>query len=805
MSHPLRHGARRLLKTPGFTLLAVATIAVVIGVNTAVFSVVDALLLRPLPYREPQRLVNIWETIRQNDRGGVAFPNFADLQQQARDFSSLAAWSSIEADVTGHDRADRLLGENVTPDYFRVLGLPPSTGREFTSQDDAGHPAVILSHSLWQSRFGSSPNALGRTLELSDTPFTIVGVMPAGFHGYSGTAEFWVPVATHDLIYPQVARFDFVHSRDIHWIRVIGRLRDGVTMQSAAAEVQTIGDRLRQAYPHDNRERSFSLAPAQQDLARNYRPALIALLVAVGLVLLIAGANVSNLFLIRLSRRERELAVRLALGAARSNLFQLVLSETAIVVGAGTLLGIVLFAFSRQLMGSLLPTDFPSFATPQADLRVIVYAITAALLTVIAVTLVPIWQLSRRDPQSALTTSGSRSDISDQHRTRTVIAVVEVALSVALTVGAGLILKSLWQLQKTDPGFRSDHLVTLRFDVPNRKYEGDARLSLGDTVAERIKAVPGVESAAVTSVDPFVWPGLNRGFTPEGQSEVTSAHSVYNDEITPAYFRTMGIPQLAGRDFTAHDDASSTPVAIVSQSFARHTWPGQDAIGKRVKFGGPKAAWMNVVGVVGDAQIEDLHQAKSELGIIYTPLRRSEAIIGLSLVVRTQAAPSSMLPTLRDALQSFDADMPIYSMATLETRLAGESAAERSYAVLMAVFGTIAVALALVGVYGVFAFNVTQRVREIGIRMALGAQRAQISAMIAQQAALVAGAGVAVGLIAAFALTRYLSSILFHVDRHDRVIFGGVSALLALAAVAAGYLPARRAASVDPLQALREE
>lgn len=800
----MRHAIRRLARTPGFTILCVLTVAPAVGVNTAVFSLVDALLLRPLPYVDSHRLVNLWESIRQSGRGGVAFPNFLDLERQSQSFSDLAAWSSIEADVTDHGHADRLLGENVSPAYFRVLGAAPALGREFTAQDDLGHPTVILSHGLWQTRFGSDSNVLGRKLNLSGSQFTVVGVMPAGFHGYSGTAQLWVPIATHDLIYPQVARFDFVHSRDIHWVRVMGKLRDGVRAATAAAEVKAIGDRLSQAYPRENHERSFNLAPAQQDLARNYKPALIALLAAVGLVLLIAAANLSNLFLIRLSRRERELAVRLALGAKRTNLFGLVLSETALVVSAGAIAGVALFFFSRELLVSILPLNFPSFASPQLDLRLVAYTIAAVLFTVVAMTVLPVWQLSQRDPQSALATGG-RSEVAGQHRSRAALAIVEVALSVTLTIGAGLVLKSLWQLEKVDPGFRPDHLVTLRFDVPNGRYEGDARLALGDAVAERIRRVPGVESAAVTSVDPFVWPGLNRGFTPEGQQEVTSPQNFYNDEITPGYFHTIGIPQITGREFTAHDDTNSPAVAIVSRSFARRIWPGKDAIGKRVKFGGPKATWMTVVGIVGDAQVEDLHQVKSDLAIIYTPLRRSEAIISLSVLARTQGDPDLLLPSVRETLQQFDPDMPVYSTATMEQRLAGESVAERSYAILMAVFGTIAVALALIGVYGVFAFNVAQRVREIGIRMALGAQRGQIAELITKQAAVVAAIGVLAGLAAAFGLTRFMASVLFQVNTHDAVIFGGVSVLLAVVATATGYLPARRAASIDPLEALRQE
>lgn len=801
----LKYAIRRLYKAPGFTLLCVLTITLVVGVNTAVFSVVDALLLRPLPYREPQKLVNLWETIRHDGRGGIAFPNFLDLQRDSRAFEQLAAWSSIEADVSGDGRADRLLGENVTPEYFAALGISPYKGRAFTPQDDKDHPAVIISHAFWQSHFGSVPDVLGRTVKLSGTLFTVVGVMPSGFHGYSGTAQLWVPVATHDLIYPEVARFDFLRSRDIHWIRGLGRLKDGVSTAAAATDVRAVGDRLSQAYPHDNQERSFGLAPAQQDIARHYKPALLALLVAVGLVLLVACANLSNLFLVRLSRRERELAVRLALGATRSSLLKLLLCETGIIVFLGTLLGVTLLAFSKGLLISLLPLELPSFAIVQFDSRVLLFTIAVLAFTLLTVTLVPLWQLSRRDPQSALTTGGNRSEPSGQHRTRTTIAVVEVALAVLLTIGAGLLVQSLRRLQNIDPGFRADHLVTLRFDVPNEKYKGDARLDLGYRIAELAQAMPGVESASVTSVDPFVWPGLNRGFTPENRPEISNPQNFYYEEVTPGYFRTMGIPIFSGRDLTARDDRHSLPVIVVGRSFARRIWPGQDPLGKRIKIGGPDGTWMTVVGVAGDAQIEDLHQEKSDLAIIYAPLHRSEAIINLSLLVRTKSDPATLIAPLRGMLQQFDPDMPVYSTATLRERLGGESASARSYALLMAIFGSIAVILALLGVYGVFAFNVAQRTREIGIRIALGAQRAQILKMVTGQALRVAILGVVAGLIAAVALTRFMASLLFQVDMHDPLIFSGVAVLLTAAAVSAGYLPARRAASVDPMEALRDE
>ena len=803
----LKHAIRRLAKTPGFTVVAITTIAIVLGINTAVFGLLDALLLRPLPYRNPQQLVHIWESIRQTDRGGTAVANFIDLERESHSFSSLAAWSTIEADVTGGTQAERLFGEIVTSGYFNTLDVHPGIGRDFNADDDLGHPAVILSHALWQDRFGSDPAILGRTMNLSGSVFTVVGVMPRGFRGYSGTADFWAPVATHGLIYPAVANIDFVHTRDIHWVRVLGRLKDGVTPQSANAEVQAIGDRLALAYPNDNRDRSFALAPAQQDWSRRFKPAMLALLVAVALVLLVACANLTNLFLVRLARRERELAVRLALGATPAKLFKLILYETALIVVAGGLCALALFNASRNLLHLALPLQLPPFAVLRLDTHVLIFTILTLLITVSSITVLPAWQLASHSPHHVLSAAGSRTDTGGHRRTRDFIAAAEIAFSVLLTIGAGLLIKSLWQLQNVDPGFQADNLVTLRFDVPNESYQAEARLLLAERIADRARALPGVESATVTAVDPFIWPGLNRAFTPQDRPTVASPQNFYEDEVTPGYFHTMGLPLLAGRDFTAHDDLHSPETIIVSQSFARRFWPGENAIGKHVRLGGATSTrqWATIVGIVGDAQIEDLHVDKSDLAIMYAPLQRSEAIIGLSLVVRSITDGPTMIATLRDMLQRFDPNMPVYSEATLRQRLLAETDAARSYAILVASFGTIALVLALMGVYGVFAYSVAQRTREIGIRVALGAQRSAVLRMINTQALRIALAGATVGLVAAFGLTRLMASMLFKVQVYDPVVFLSSITLLIAAALAAGYLPARRAASIDPVEALRDE
>src|SRR5947207_5195328 len=773
----LRLAARSLRHTPSFALAAVLTLALGIGANTAIFGLVDALLLRPLPYRDPARLVNLWETYGHDAHGGVAYPNFLEWQRRQTSFDQLAAWSPQEMDVTGDGRADRILGEGVTPDYFSLLGLNVLEGRVFRADENDGRPLVILSQALWQSRFGSAPDVLGRTLNLSGTPFTIVGVMSAGVHGLSGTAQLWVPLATHPLIYPQVARFDFLHSRDIHWLHAIGHLKAGVSVEAARAEMRAIGDQLAAAYPNENRERSVGLASMQADATRNLRPALLALLAAVGFGLLVACANVANLILVRLAQRGREAAIRVALGARRSHLLRQLFAEALLIAAFGSALGLLVYAAIKDVLPALLPMQLPKFATLALDASVLAFAAILLIISGAALTIIPALHFSRRDLQSALSSGARGTDSRGLHRLRGGLASFEVALALLLTIGAGLMIKSFWRLRGSDPGFRPDHLLTLRFDVPNGKYTGATRLSLGDEIAERVKQLPGVADAAVTMVDPFIWPGLNRGFTIENHTNVMNPESVYYEEITPGYFRTMSIPLLAGRDFTPTDDEKS-PVVIVSQSFARRYWPGQDAIGKRLRIGKNTQPWLSVIGVVADAQIDDLHQSKSDLALFYSPLRRSEAIISLSILVRSKVDPASLIAPIRNELQRFDPDMPVYSVATLEERLAGEAAGARSYAVLMSLFGAIALSLAVIGTYGVIAFAAAQRMREIGIRIALGAQAADILRMMTAHGLRIALVGLGIGIIAAFALTRFLATLLFGVSSHDPLIFAGIAVLL---------------------------
>jgi putative ABC transport system permease protein len=777
------------------------TIAIGIGANVAIFTVVSALLLRPLPYAQPQQLVNVWESIRDGGRGAVAYPNYLDLKSQNDVFSQSAAWSDIEADIAGSAHAERLLGENVSPSYFAVLGIKPALGRFFNEQDSRA-PMVIISDALWKSRFDGAADAVGRALNVNGSSFTVIGVAPTGFVGLSGTAQIWAPIETHDLIYPQVARFDFLHSRDVHWVRVIARLKPGVSVQAASTELKSIGDRLAAAYPNENHERSLALASTHQDFVKHYRAGAIALMCAVGFVLLVACANVANLLLARIARREREFATRIALGASTSDLVGHVFGETLVLVASGGVAGVALFAATRTLLPALLPISLPAFANVQFDWRVLVFAIACVVATAALVTILASQQLMRRHPAQALHGQGVGASV-QQSRTRAIIVIAEVALAVMLCTGAGLMTKSLWRLQQVDTGFQSDHLLTLRFDPPNGKYEGPARLAIGEQIAERAAAVPGVKSAAATAVDPFVWPGLNRGYLPEAREEVTSPDNFFYEEITPGYFRTMGIPLLQGRDFTGHDDLHAPGVAVVSRSFAQRTWQTSDVLGKHIKFGGADGNWLTIVGVADDAQIDDLHQDRHDLAIVYVPLLRSEAIVGLSLIARTKTDPATMIDTLRSEIQRFDPDMPVYSTATLEDRLAGQRGTARAYAQLTSSFAFIAAGLAILGVYGVLAFSVAQRSREIGVRIALGAQREQVLSLVLRSAGKLIAIGLAVGVVAAAIMTRYLASLLYRVAPLDLAVFTIVVLLLGAAGLCAGFIPAHRAATIEPVEALR--
>ena len=808
----IRYGIRGLLKRPGFTAIVVITLGLGIGANTAFFSVVNAVLLRSLPYRDSGRLVALWETVSKDRRNPISYPNFLDWRAQNQSFEEMAAYAATDFTLAGRTQTDRIEGELVSEDYFSLLGVSAAQGQVFFPEENRtgnGRPVAVISYGCWQRRFGADPSLLNRTISLNEAAFTIVGIMPQGFRGFSGTAEVWAPIAARDLLWPQTARFNFLGSRDIHWHRAIGRLKPGVSLERAQADMDAIGVRLAHDYPQANDKRGVQIALAQDYLVGKLRTPLLVLLGAVGFVLLIACANVANLLLVRAAGRSKEISIRLALGAGRRRLVQQLLTESLLLALCGGGVGLLFALWGTDVLVSILPITLPSFATPQVDLRVLGFASLIATLTGLLMGLAPTLQASQLNLNEWLKEGSRSSGGQRSHRTRQLLVVAEIALALMLMIGAGLMLKSFQRLQQVDPGFKPDHLLTLRVDVPNQKYQGEQRAQLGQQLIERAQALPGVDSAAITFTDPFVFDGINLAYAIEGLAPLSPAErdSAFLHLISPNYFRTMGIPLLTGRDFALSDNLNAPGVVIVGDSFARRYWPGENAVGKRLKFApdDPKSPWLTVVGVAGNIKFRSLRQDLNAETIIYQPNLQSKVVVDLSLLVRTKTDPKAMLTTLQGMVRDFDSDIPVYSMATMTDRLADQTTDVRSFAWLIGAFALLAVLLASMGIYGVMSYAVSQRTKEVGIRIALGAQGSDVLRLIIGQSLSVTLVGVVVGLLGAFAVTRSLSGVLFEVQPNDPAIFGFITVLLIGVALFACYVPARRATRVDPLVALRDE
>ena len=808
----LRYGLRMLLKNPGFTTVAVLTLALGIGANTAIFSVVKAVLLRPLPFKDPARLVRVSESVSKGVRSAVAYPNYADWRAQNRVFEEMAAFGDCEMILGGTEKAERVYCEQASHTYFPLLGVSAFLGRTFTAEEDTTplkHAVAVISYGLWQRRFGSDTGILGKLIRMNDYDYTIIGVMPKGFLGFSDSAEVWIPMMMRDAAWPQVAKYDFLHNRDIHFHKVLARLNPGVSLTAAQAEMETIAAQLAKVYPKENRQRGVLVTLASADYVRTFRAPLLILLGAVAFVLLIACANVANLVLTRSAARGRELAIRLALGAGRGRLIRQFLTENLLLTATGALAGIALAFWGLDLVVSILPVSFPSFARVRVDAGVFAYASLLAVATALLLTVFPVLNSARTNVNDSLKeASKSTAGLSGRGMGRALV-VSEVALALMLMIGAGLLLESLSHLLSDNPGFRPDHLVTLRFYVPDRKYEADGRGRFGPELAERIAQFPGVESAAATFIDPFLWGGLQRGFTVEGHAPISNAESdtVYYQEIGPNYFRTMGIPLTRGRDFTTRDSLRAPGVVMVSESFARRYWPGQNPIGKRVKFGPADSTspWMQVIGVAGNIKYNSLRQDPEAEPVLYGALMQSEVIINMSLMVRTRTAPEAMLGPLREEMQRVDPAIPVYNVATFSQRMREDSAETRSYSLLLALFAALALLLAAVGIYGVMSYWVTQRTREMGIRLSFGAGARDLYRLVIGEGVKLALLGVTVGVLGALVMTRALTTLLYDVKPFDPALFATLAAALTGVVVLACYVPARRATRVDPMVALRYE
>ena len=794
----LLFGARMLMKNPGFTLVAIITLALGIGANSAIFSVVNAVLLRPLPFREPNQLMIVFSKTNRIQRAGVAYPDLRDWQQQSQLFSELCALNSQSVNLTGREEPTRVVGGFVSANFFKLLQVDAAHGRGFRpGEDETGAERVaVLSHAIWRDRFGSNPQMIGQSLILNGQPFAIVGIMPEDFHFSWNDAEVWIPIQ----YYP-----NFSLERGTASAIVMGRLKTGATLKQAQAEMETIARRLAESYPATNADRSVLVMPLQTLLVEDLRTSLLVLLGAVGFVLLIACANVANLLLARAVTRQKEMALRAALGASRLRLVRQLLTETMLLALVGGGLGLLLGVWGIKALAASSASNLPSGVKINLDLTVLGFTLAAVMLTGMAFGLAPALRFSRPDVHEALKEGGKTSSGgSGRHRLRGVLVVTQVALALVLLIGSGLMLRSFLKLRQVTPGFNPDHVLTLEYRVPRTKYpEGQQQWNFHRQVVERTQALPGVESASVVLALPHSGNGGSAIFIPLDRPEPPKGQEprAQRNMADTYYFHTMQIPLLKGRVFTDQDRAESALAVIINQTMARRYWPNEDPIGKQLRF--PEGNVIgSIVGVVGDVKHGSLDEPETPQ--LYVPYAQRPFIFA-TLVVRTQPEPMSLANAVRGAVWSVDKDQPVWKVRTLESLVDRSANQNRFVMLLLIIFSALALVLAAIGIYGVISYSVSQRTQEIGVRLALGAQRGDIYRLVVGQGLTLTLIGVAAGLGASWGLTRFLSDLLFGVSSTDAVTFAGISILLTGVAWLACYLPARRATQVDPMIALRYE
>jgi putative ABC transport system permease protein len=807
----LRYGLRQLRKSPGFTVVAVLTLALGIGANSAMFSVVDAVLLRPLPFHNPSRLVVVKTTEPGRiDDIGVSYPAFLDWRSQNHVFEGLSVFREDDFTLTGRAEPAHLKGAVVSANIFSVLGVPPSVGRDFTFEED--NPIgtalpIILSHSLWQNRFASDAKIVGQGVTLDGQPFTVVGVMPVGFQFpvERTPVEFWTTIALDAR--PVNGSPPMTSQRGVAYLDVIARLKPQVTMVTAQNEMATIQSALNRQYP-ENRPKGISLVPESDAVVGEMRRGLFILLGAVGLVLLIACANLLNLLLARATVRNREIGVRAALGATRWMIVRQLLAESLLLAFAGAAAGLGLALWGIKLLTALAPGDLPRITESGLNLQVLIFTALVAVLTSVLFGLIPALHAAKPELTASLKEGGrSGTETLKRGRLRSALIVTEMALAMVLLVGAGLLLRSLLGLGRVDPGFAKDRVITFGLDLPGR-YGQAQRVEFYRSLLAQIRATPGVRSASAALPLPLSAGDIKTSFEVEGrpmkQSElpVTTLHIIDRD-----YFHTLGIPLLSGREFNLQDDAAgATPVVMISQKLAKLAFAGEDPVGRRIKPGissGASGEPMRViVGVVGDVKAEGL--GAPFIPESYVPYAQLP-FAPMSVVVRTEMAPGNIVPTLTKQVQSLDNALPLLHIETLAEYVSDSMVGTRFEAVLLGIFGALAVGLTAVGLYGVISYTVVQRTREMGIRLALGADRSAILGMVVKNGALLASLGAVIGLAAAFLLMRLIATLLFGVGPADPLTFVCVPVALITVAMLASYVPARRAAQVDPMVALRYE
>ena len=797
----LRFALRSLAKTPGVALIAILTLGLGIGATTTVFSCVNALFLRPFPYADSDRLAAVRSDnpTRGWVGGSVSYPNFVDWQAQARSFTGLAAHGGQSFNMSGGDEPERLQGETITWNTFSLLGLKPAMGRDFVPDDGlvGAAPVTILSAGLWERRFGADSGVLGRAINLNGVPYTVVGILGAPIQ-FPDDAQLWVPIARSPT-----------ERRGMNSLNVIGRLADGVSFDAADAEMKGIASRLEQQYPEENAEWTASVVPLRTNEANAYKTVLQIMMGAVAFVLLIACANVANLQLSRAASRHREMAIRAALGAGRLRIVRQLLTESILLAVAGAALGIVIALWGLDLIVAAVPSDKPFWMVFTIDGRVLAFTAAVAVGTGVLFGLAPVWQSAHVDVHASLK-EGSRGSGTGgaRQRLRHTLVVAEVALSMILLVGAALMIRTFLELQRVDPGFDRRNVLASWVVMAGPRYDPTlARAAFLDQVLPRLRALPGVTAAAASQAPPLSQSSSSSSFTVEGWSLKPGERLEGNwQAVTANYVTFLGVPILRGRDLSEQDVRDSALVAVINRTMAERYWggAGQEALGRRFRFGSdePDSPWFTVVGVAGDVRHGALAERPEDQ--FYIPYTQA-AYRGMMLMVRTVGEPAALGAAMRREVRAVDPQLPLFEQQTMEAMYRFSMWEQRLYGAMFGSFAAVALLLAAVGLYGVMAYMVTLRTHEIGVRMALGAQRRDMLRMVVRRGITLAALGVAIGLVGSFAVSGLLRNFLYGVTPGDPLTFIGIPLVLSLVALLASWLPARRATRVDPMLALRYE
>ncbi|HEU4594978.1 MAG TPA: ABC transporter permease [Pyrinomonadaceae bacterium] len=796
----IRYGLRTLLKNPGVALLAVFALCLGIGANTAIFSIVNAVMLRPLPVEEPDQLVMLFESKPQAGitRAQVSYANYADWKRGSQSFESMAAFGAQSFNVTIGGEPERVPGARVTADFFQVTKARPALGSTFTAEaSEAGSDrVVILSHAFWENRFNSDPQAVGKTLILDGGNHTIIGVMPKEFQFPSRRTALWAPLAAE------------TSAAGTHYLNVIARLKPEATSAQAQAEMSAVAQRLSEQ--GDRAGWGVTLITLSDYSIGNIKSAFFILFAAVVFVLLIACANVVNLLLSRAAARQKEVAIRAAIGATRLRILRQLLTESMLLSLLGGGLGLALAFVGIELLLASLPggVAIPNAEDIGIDAQVLVFTVVVSVVTGVLCGLAPAWRLSKTDLNETLkeVVRGSTGTLGGR-RVRNVLMVSEVALALMLLISAGLMIKSFLMLQYVDPGFKADNVLTMEVSLPKAKYAEDYQVAAFYAQAlERIAALPGVQAAGAVNNLPLSGETTNVVINIEGRPSQPNEDELYTGyrSVSPEYFGAMGVPVKAGRAFAQSDGAKAPGVAIINETMARRFWPGADPLGKRVKQGALESSepWVTVVGVVGDVRHSAINQEpRAEMYLPY----QQEPLRSMFVAVRTAADPQSIAPAVRGAILSVDKDQPISNLRSMEEVVSDANFGRRTTTVLLVIFAVVALVLTTVGIYGLLAYSVTQRKQEIGIRMALGAQAGDVLKMILKEGMFIVSVGIAIGLVLALVAGRLMSSMLYGVSATDPLTLVGLSLFLIFVALTACFIPARRATRLDPMQVLRYE